>query len=113
MTTSTSTSTQMTVTAEEFGFAPDRMSRDKGALTQLLRATGGPLEKPTIFRIRVVRDPYETQSYATAEVMADNKSWTHLISIPPTGWHGQARTEARYRQVAQDLRVHIRSIFGL
>jgi hypothetical protein len=103
----------MTVTAEEFSFAGDRMTNDKGNLTQLLRAQGPALPTPAIFRIRVVRDPYEMQSYATAEIMADDRTWTHLISIPPTKWHKDARTEAAYRRVARDLRVRINSIFAL
>lgn len=107
--------TDMIVTTEEFGLAGDRMNTDKGTLTQLLRATGPTLPTPAIFRIRVVRDPYEMQSYATAEIMADDRSWTHLISIPATKWHNDTRTgtEASYRRVAMDLRTHIRAMFAL
>ncbi|TDC34226.1 hypothetical protein E1211_17930 [Micromonospora sp. 15K316] len=38
-------------------------------------------------RVRIRRDSYERQSYAVAEVLNDNLTWTGLVSDPAELWH--------------------------
>lgn len=37
-------------------------------------------------RAHITRDNYQEQSTATAEVLADNMTWTHLLHEPTINW---------------------------
>jgi hypothetical protein len=39
-------------------------------------------------RVRVVRDSYQRQSHAAAEVLSTLLTWTQLVDDPPCNWHG-------------------------
>ena len=101
--------TTTTMTTEDFGGEPQRKAR----YTTTYRAAGPALPTPLIFRIRVYMDPYKDQSYATAEVLADDRTWTNVATLHPDSWHAGMKTKRDYEQVTGRLKVAVSNIFNL
>jgi hypothetical protein len=55
-------------------------------LERVYRITPGNLK----VRIRVHRDTYASQSFATADVLAADRTWTTLAIAPSSEWHASA-----------------------
>src|SRR5260370_23579210 len=41
-----------------------------------------------VVRCRIERDYYASQSFAVAEVLAADRTWTVLVTHPASAWHG-------------------------
>lgn len=75
------------------------------SLTRIYRVGGDTV------RIRVVRDHYEHQSLALAEVLSTDRTWTHLLSAPPSRWHQSVRA-AELHTVADELLGRAVNVLG-
>lgn len=59
---------------------------------------------PDLVRVRIVRDFYQNQSYAVAEVMSSDRKWTELTHAPREQWWEYTRNpECGLSVVADDL----------
>jgi hypothetical protein len=59
-------------------------------------------------RVKVVRDSYEFQSFATAWVLNGNREWTAIAETPASEWHAKTPVE----QVAKALAARAAKILG-
>lgn len=101
----------MTVTLTHHDFSATN-TNTKGKLEQNFRATA-PGQNMMIIRLRIHRDPYQEQSYAVAEVLADDRTWSTVATLHPAGWHPATRTEPDYLIVAQRLIDAVKKTFAL
>jgi hypothetical protein len=47
-----------------------------------------------VVRVRIERDAYLRQSFAVAEVLAADRTWTALVTNPASNWHGSTPSHA-------------------
>ena len=64
-----------------------------------------------VVRITVKRDTYKMQSYATAELLNTEKTWTTLVTEPASDWYDQV--PSYYARNADHRNALARIVLGL
>lgn len=110
MTTTTDQTNTLARKAREYG-----KDAHKATLTEIWRTKHAPTSAsvPLTIRIRIVRDSYEGQSFATAEMLSKDGTWTHLISLHPSQWWDDVRTEKAMTNPAAILLMHVENVFDV
>lgn len=64
-------------------------------------------------RTRIKRNFYPEQSHAVVEVMAEDLTWTNLLTLSPAGWHSSTTNQDSMNMLAGSLLLSGLKILGL